>query len=40
MNGRRAATAATWMLGGLVGLCIATMLGLLFFTLGSGLASL
>ncbi len=40
MNGTRAATAATWMLGGLVGLCVATMLGLLFFTLGSGLASL
>ncbi|MBA8886045.1 phosphate ABC transporter permease subunit PstA [Dokdonella fugitiva] len=40
MNGTRAATAATWMLGGLVGLCIAAMLGLLFFTLGSGLASL
>jgi len=40
MSGTRGATAATWMLGGLVGLCIAAMLGLLFFTLGSGLASL
>ncbi|HEU4665265.1 MAG TPA: ABC transporter permease subunit [Dokdonella sp.] len=40
MSGARAASAATWMLGGLVGLCIVAMLGLLLFTLGSGLRSL
>ncbi|HEY6943425.1 PstA family ABC transporter permease [Dokdonella sp.] len=40
MSGARAETAATWMLGGVVGVCIAAMLGLLLFTLGSGLASL
>ena len=39
MSGTRGAAAVTWLLGGLVGVCIATMLGLLLFTLGSGLAA-
>ncbi|MGN6519208.1 MAG: PstA family ABC transporter permease [Dokdonella sp.] len=39
MSDTRGAAAVTWLLGGLVGACIATMLGLLLFTLGSGLAA-
>jgi len=36
----RAGAGGTWLLGGIAAACIAIMLGLLAFTLGSGLASL
>jgi phosphate transport system permease protein len=40
MNGARSGAAGTWLLGGITAACIAIMLGLLAFTLGTGLASL
>jgi phosphate ABC transporter permease subunit PstA len=40
MSDARVGAAGTWLLAGLAGTCIAIMLGLLVFTLGSGLASL
>ena len=40
MKGQRAAAAGTWLLGGIAAACIAIMLGLLAYTLGTGFASL
>jgi phosphate transport system permease protein len=40
VNGARNGAAGTWLLAGVAAVCIAIMLGLLLFTLGSGLVSL
>jgi len=40
VKGQRAAAAGTWLLGGIAAACIAIMLGLLAYTLGTGFASL